>query len=67
MPPRVICKDLKTEDIGQVRNLIMKVADAGDTVYDSALAVDSVVFSTKSCSTDSSNNFTGENHSELAK
>ena len=45
----------------------MKVADAGDTVYDSALAVDSVVFSTKSCSTDSSNNFTGENHSQLAK
>jgi len=46
---RMICKDLTAADLGKERTLRMSVSDAGDSYYDSALAVDSVVFSTKAC------------------
>lgn len=50
IPSRIICKDLNTQDVGKIRTLRFQVADAGDAYYDSALAIDSVVFSTAACS-----------------
>ena len=49
IPSRIICKDLTDKDYGKIRTLRFSVSDAGDAYYDSALAVDSVVFSTKAC------------------
>lgn len=46
--PRVICAPLDPEtEKGKTLTLRIGVADAGDTYYDSALAVDSVVFTTE--------------------
>lgn len=49
--PRIICRDLNTDHWGKDLTLRMVVTDAGDSIYDSALAVDSIVFSTESCAT----------------
>ncbi len=46
---RIICKDLTANDQGKIRTLRFNVSDAGDAYYDSALAVDSVVFSKTAC------------------
>lgn len=48
--PRIICKDIADTDKGQNRTLRFNVSDAGDAYFDSALAVDSVVFSQLPCS-----------------
>jgi hypothetical protein len=49
VPPRVICKNISDDDKGKLRTLRVSVADVGDQYFDSALAVDSIVFSTKTC------------------
>jgi len=48
--PRIICRDLTDDHFGKELTLRMAVTDAGDNIFDSALAVDSVVFSTEACS-----------------
>jgi hypothetical protein len=48
VPPRVICKNIEPLQ-GKTRTLRISVSDVGDDYYDSALAVDSIVFSTKNC------------------
>ncbi len=47
--PRVICKDLQEEEIGEQLTLRISITDVGDDYFDSALAVDSVVFSQENC------------------
>lgn len=49
--PRIICRDLTADHFGKEFTLRMSVSDAGDSIFDSALAVDSIVFSTESCAT----------------
>lgn len=62
IPPRIICKDLTADHFGKEFTLRMSVSDAGDTIFDSALAVDSIVFSTEACS---AGTFTKEDRSEV--
>ena len=46
--PRVICRELDPDlEIGKALTLRIGVSDVGDSYYDSALAVDGVVFSTE--------------------
>jgi hypothetical protein len=47
--PRIICANIPEGDRGQTMTLRMGVSDAGDSFYDSALAVDTVAFSTAAC------------------
>lgn len=47
--PRIICRDLSEDHFGKELTLRLAVTDAGDNIFDSALAVDSVVFSTEAC------------------
>lgn len=48
--PRIICKNLDAaNEAGKTLTLRMGVADAGDSFFDSALAVDTVAFSTSEC------------------
>lgn len=49
IPARVICKKIPAELQGKRATLRFNVSDAGDKYYDSALAVDSVVFSKEDC------------------
>ena len=57
VPPRVICYDLDPDtEVGKELTLRMSISDAGDTFYDSAIAVDTIVFSKKDCNS----RFTGE-------
>jgi hypothetical protein len=60
--PRIICRDLTAEHFGKELTLRMAVTDAGDNIFDSALAVDSVVFSTEACS---AGTFTKEDASKV--
>jgi hypothetical protein len=60
--PRIICRDLTDEHFGKELTLRMAVTDAGDNIFDSALAVDSIVFSTESCATGT---FTKEDASKV--
>jgi hypothetical protein len=63
--PRVICKDLDpATEVGKTLTLRFNVTDAGDNLFDSALAVDSVVFTTFGCSEPS---FTGEPDSRASE
>ncbi len=47
--PRIICRDLSEDHFDKELTLRLAVTDAGDNIFDSALAVDSVVFSTEAC------------------
>lgn len=50
VPAKIICKDLAADEVaGATRTLRFNVADAGDNLFDSALAVDGVTFLTQSC------------------
>lgn len=49
IPPRVICKTLPDDVKGKQLTLRISVSDLGDSYFDSALAVDSVIFSTEGC------------------
>jgi hypothetical protein len=60
--PRIICRDLTDDHFGKEFTLRMSVSDAGDSIFDSALAVDSIVFSTESCATGT---FTKEDRSAV--
>ncbi len=60
--PRIICRDLTDDHFGKELTLRMAVTDAGDSIFDSALAVDSVVFSTEACAVGT---FTKEKASEV--
>jgi hypothetical protein len=60
--PRIICRDLTTDHFGKELTLRMAVTDAGDSIFDSALAVDSIVFSTEACS---AGTFTREDASKV--
>ena len=64
--PRIICKDLADADKGALRTLRITVADAGDPYFDSALALDSVVFSSNACS-DTTSRMTAEPLSRAAQ
>jgi len=55
--PRIICRDLTDNHFDKTLTLRFAVTDAGDNIFDSALAVDSVIFSTEACS---AGTFTGE-------
>ena len=59
VPPAVICKPIAEDQKGKTLTLRFNISDAGDKYYDSALAIDSVVFSTNDCNT----RFTGEDAS----
>ncbi len=58
--PRVICKPIPEELVGQEVTLRMSVTDAGDSAFDSALAVDSIAFTTDECSSDAGSTFSGD-------
>ncbi len=50
IPARVICKQLNAEtEMGKELTLRFNVTDAGDKMFDSALAIDSIVFSKEDC------------------
>ena len=49
VPPRTFCANLAEEDMGQERTLRVAITDVGDQYFDSAIAVDSVVFSKEAC------------------
>jgi hypothetical protein len=54
VPPRIICHDLTEKELegtadGKVMTLRVNISDVGDKFFDSALAVDSIEFSTKAC------------------
>lgn len=63
--PRVICKTLSSDEKDKELTLRMSVSDAGDAVYDSALAVDSIVFSTQGC--DAADLFSGDRASQVSE
>jgi hypothetical protein len=47
--PRMVCHDLTADEAGKTLTLRINVSDAGDKFFDSALAVDSIVFTNKAC------------------
>lgn len=48
--PRIICKNIDaTTEAGKTLTLRMGVSDAGDSLFDSALAVDTIAFSSDVC------------------
>ena len=50
IPPRVLCKELDAAtELGKELTLRFNVSDAGDSYYDSAIAIDSIVFSNEAC------------------
>lgn len=49
IPPRTFCANLTADDFGATRTLRVSISDVGDQFFDSALAVDSVVFAKEAC------------------
>ena len=56
MPPKVICQEIPKDLLGQTKRLRISISDGLDQYWDSALAVDSLVFSKQGCDS----TFTGE-------
>lgn len=49
VPPKTFCANLTAEDMGSERTLRIAITDVGDQFFDSAIAIDSVVFSKDLC------------------
>ncbi len=49
VPPRTFCANLAEEDMGAERTLRVAITDVGDQYFDSAIAIDSIVFSKDAC------------------
>ena len=65
IPPRVICKSLPADMTGKELTLRVSVSDVGDSYFDSALAVDSIVFSKEGCANDQI--FSGDRRSAVSE
>lgn len=49
LPPKIVCKPIPESLKGKTATLRIGVSDAGDSYFDTAVAVDSIVFSKEEC------------------